>query len=242
MRTFGPFRGTLNNATISAMAGNNPQTVLNIYTNAPGTYMGGTLLGWATFPWELAGNAGMDGVVMNNIALNLGGTTSYNAATSWPTKSATGSASTTRSRAAAPARPATTAGRTACGRSIAECVQKRQLPLPQSKLPRGAESNAGSIAMLTARRRPESPTAVRRVWSAAAAVAAFPQRRRTSRRIAEWNPPKLLVLRHAPPPPPPHAWTASLSRAAHRTLGGTARTPGASRRNPRASGPVPQWR
>jgi hypothetical protein len=65
--------------TISAMAGNNPQTVLNIYTNAPGTYMGGTLLGWATFPWELAGNPGMDGVVMNNIALNLGGTTSYNA-------------------------------------------------------------------------------------------------------------------------------------------------------------------
>lgn len=65
--------------TISAQAGNDPRTVYNIYTNAPGTYMGGTLLGWATFPWELAGNPSMDGVVMNNIALNHGGTTSYNA-------------------------------------------------------------------------------------------------------------------------------------------------------------------
>ena len=65
--------------TISAIASNNTSNVLNIYTNSPGTYMGGTLLGWATFPWELAGNPSMDGVVMNNIALNLGGTTSYNA-------------------------------------------------------------------------------------------------------------------------------------------------------------------
>jgi hypothetical protein len=64
--------------TISAQAGNDPRTVLNIYTNSPGVYMGGTLLGWATFPWELASNPSMDGVVMNHIALDNGGTTSYN--------------------------------------------------------------------------------------------------------------------------------------------------------------------
>ena len=65
--------------TISSQPGNSSLNVLNIYTNSPGTYMGGTLLGWATFPWELASNPLMDGVVMNNIALNHGGTTSYNA-------------------------------------------------------------------------------------------------------------------------------------------------------------------
>jgi hypothetical protein len=65
--------------TISALPGNDPHQVFNIYINSPGVYMGGTLLGWATFPWELASNPSMDGVVMNNIALNLGGTTSYNA-------------------------------------------------------------------------------------------------------------------------------------------------------------------
>jgi hypothetical protein len=64
--------------TIASKPENNPNHVFNIYTNSPGVYYGGTLLGWATFPWELAANPLMDGVVMNNIALNHGGTTSYN--------------------------------------------------------------------------------------------------------------------------------------------------------------------
>ena len=64
--------------TIASKPENNPANVFNIYTNSPGVYYGGTLLGWATFPWEFAGNPLMDGVVMNNIALNHGGTTSYN--------------------------------------------------------------------------------------------------------------------------------------------------------------------
>jgi Pregnancy-associated plasma protein-A len=65
--------------TISSQPGNSSLNHLNIYTNNPGVYFGGTLLGWATFPWELAGAPLMDGVVMNHIALNNGGTTSYNA-------------------------------------------------------------------------------------------------------------------------------------------------------------------
>ncbi|HEU4522069.1 MAG TPA: zinc metalloprotease [Thermoanaerobaculia bacterium] len=65
--------------TIASKPENNPNNVLNIYTTSPGVYYGGTLMGWATFPWELASNPLMDGVVMNNIALNHGGTTSYNA-------------------------------------------------------------------------------------------------------------------------------------------------------------------
>jgi hypothetical protein len=64
--------------TIASKPENNTREVFNIYVNRPGTYMGGTLLGWATFPWELAANPLMDGVVMNNLALNNGGTTSYN--------------------------------------------------------------------------------------------------------------------------------------------------------------------
>ncbi|HEX6086875.1 MAG TPA: zinc metalloprotease [Thermoanaerobaculia bacterium] len=64
--------------TISSQPGNSSLNHLNIYTNSPGVYYGGTLLGWATFPWELAGAPLMDGVVMNHIALNYGGTTSYN--------------------------------------------------------------------------------------------------------------------------------------------------------------------
>ena len=64
--------------TIASRPENNPNLVYNIYTNSPGVYFGGTLLGWAAFPWELAANPLMDGVVMNNIALNHGGTTSYN--------------------------------------------------------------------------------------------------------------------------------------------------------------------
>jgi hypothetical protein len=83
---------------------------------------------------------------------------------------------------------------------------KRQLPLPQSKLPRKAESNADSITMLTARRRPESHTAVRRVWSAAAAAAALPQRRRTSRRLRprRTSDGKTKQLRHVDRLWPPH--------------------------------------
>src|SRR5687767_9846658 len=65
--------------TIASRPENNPANVLNIYTNSPGAYYGGTLLGWAAFPWEFAAAPLMDGVVMNNIALNNGGTTSYNA-------------------------------------------------------------------------------------------------------------------------------------------------------------------
>jgi hypothetical protein len=64
--------------TIASKPENNTRSVFNIYVNNPGTYYGGTLLGWATFPWELAGAPLMDGVVMNNIALANGGTTSYN--------------------------------------------------------------------------------------------------------------------------------------------------------------------
>ena len=64
--------------TIASKPENNPNHVFNIYTNSPGVYFGGTLLGWATFPWELEGNPLMDGVVMNHIALANGGTTSYN--------------------------------------------------------------------------------------------------------------------------------------------------------------------
>ena len=65
--------------TISSQPGNSSNNHLNIYTTNPGVYYGGTLLGWATFPWELTGAPLMDGVVMNYIALNNGGTTSYNA-------------------------------------------------------------------------------------------------------------------------------------------------------------------
>ena len=64
--------------TISSQPGNSSLNHLNIYTNSPGVYYGGTLLGWATFPWELTGAPLMDGIVMNYIALNHGGTTTYN--------------------------------------------------------------------------------------------------------------------------------------------------------------------
>jgi hypothetical protein len=59
----------------------NPTTTLNFYTCKPG----GNLLGWATFPWNLAGNPNMDGVVCHYASLpggslapyNLGGTGSH---------------------------------------------------------------------------------------------------------------------------------------------------------------------
>jgi hypothetical protein len=59
----------------------NPTGSLNFYTAAPGQ----NLLGWATFPWSLAGNPNMDGVVVHYGSLpggylspyNLGGTGSH---------------------------------------------------------------------------------------------------------------------------------------------------------------------
>ncbi|HSQ59212.1 MAG TPA: M43 family zinc metalloprotease, partial [Acidobacteriota bacterium] len=59
----------------------NPTSALNFYTCKPGQ----NLLGWATFPWNLAGNPNMDGVVVHFNSLpggtlapyNLGGTGSH---------------------------------------------------------------------------------------------------------------------------------------------------------------------
>ena len=51
-----------------------PQTTLNLYTCKPGHF----LLGWATFPWELAGNPAMDGVVIHYASLTGGPLAPYN--------------------------------------------------------------------------------------------------------------------------------------------------------------------
>lgn len=51
-----------------------PETHLNFYTAG----IGGGLLGWATFPYELAGDRDMDGVVMLHSTLPGGSTAPYN--------------------------------------------------------------------------------------------------------------------------------------------------------------------
>jgi hypothetical protein len=58
----------------TGIAANNPNYVLNFYTAAPA----GGLLGWATFPWDLAANARMDGVVVLHSSVNGGTATNYN--------------------------------------------------------------------------------------------------------------------------------------------------------------------
>jgi hypothetical protein len=58
----------------TALAANDPRYYLNFYTANPA---GGTL-GWATFPWNLAGNPRMDGVVVLNQSINGGTASPYN--------------------------------------------------------------------------------------------------------------------------------------------------------------------
>jgi len=51
-----------------------PETTLNLYTCKPGHF----LLGWSTFPWELAANPAMDGVVIHYASLTGGPLAPYN--------------------------------------------------------------------------------------------------------------------------------------------------------------------
>jgi hypothetical protein len=63
---------------------------LNLYTAQP---LGG-VLGWARFPWQLAGDEELDGVVLDWRTLPDGSLTPYNIATPEPTRWATGWATT----------------------------------------------------------------------------------------------------------------------------------------------------
>ena len=73
--------GTHKEAQAKSALGVNQTSTLNLYTCKPGQ----NLLGWSTFPWNLAGNPTMDGVVIHYGSLpggylspyNLGGTASH---------------------------------------------------------------------------------------------------------------------------------------------------------------------
>src|SRR5262245_40565079 len=78
---FGMTPGSQAEAQAKASLVTNPTGSLNLYTASPGQ----NLLGWATFPWNLAGNPTMDGVVIHYASLpggslapfNLGGTATH---------------------------------------------------------------------------------------------------------------------------------------------------------------------
>jgi hypothetical protein len=73
--------GSRNESQAKSALVKNPTSSLNLYTCKPGQ----NLLGWATFPWSLAGSPSMDGVVIHYGSLpggylapyNLGGTASH---------------------------------------------------------------------------------------------------------------------------------------------------------------------
>ena len=73
--------GSRNEAQAKAALVRNPTSSLNLYTASPGQ----NLLGWSTFPWNLASNPTMDGVVIHYASLpggtlapyNLGGTATH---------------------------------------------------------------------------------------------------------------------------------------------------------------------
>ena len=52
--------------------GVDPAHNLNLYSGSPTDPVLGTLLGYATFPWDLAGNPHRDGVVINYTSLPQG--------------------------------------------------------------------------------------------------------------------------------------------------------------------------
>lgn len=70
--TAGP--GTAAEAAMKAALRQGTCDDLNIYTTSPG----GGYLGWATFPWNCAGNRSQDGIVVLNESLPGGGAAPYN--------------------------------------------------------------------------------------------------------------------------------------------------------------------